>query len=104
MQEKVAQKAAEKGVLLVRVHDLPTSGGILGERQRRWLETAPYDNSTENPVLYKLVSMPNLQRSSSEHVINIPIRHSVEAAKPSTQATERESARLEVQSLPDKPG
>ena len=53
MQEKVAQRAAEKGVLLVRVRDLPTSGGVLSERQKRWLDAAPYDSSTENPVLYR---------------------------------------------------
>ena len=56
VQEKVAQRAVEKGVLLVRVRDLPSSGGLLSERQKRWLDTAPYDCSTENPVLYKLVT------------------------------------------------
>ena len=48
--------AAEKGLLLMRVKDLPTSGGILSERQKQWMNTAPYDSKTENPVLYRLVS------------------------------------------------
>ena len=56
MQEKVVRHAAEKGLLLMRVKDLPTSGGILSERQKQWVNTAPYDNKTENPVLYRLVS------------------------------------------------
>ena len=56
VQEKVARHAAEKGLLLMRVKDLPTSGGILRERQKQWMNTAPYDSKTENPVLYRLVS------------------------------------------------
>ena len=56
MQEKVVRHAAEKGLLLMRVKDLPTSGGILSERQKQWMNTAPYDSKTENPVLYRLVS------------------------------------------------
>ncbi len=55
MQEKVVQQAVEKGVVLVRVHDLPSSGGILTERQKRWVSTVPYDSKTENPVLYRCV-------------------------------------------------
>ena len=39
----------------MRVHDLPKTGGILSERQRQWVASAPYDSSTENPVLYKSV-------------------------------------------------
>ena len=56
MQEKVVRHAAEKGLLLMRVKDLPPSGGILSERQKQWMNTAPYDSKTENPVLYRLVS------------------------------------------------
>ena len=56
MQEKVVRHAAEKRLLLMRVKDLPTSGGILSERQKQWMNTAPYDSKTENPVLYRLVS------------------------------------------------
>ena len=56
VQEKVARHAAEKGLLLMRVKDLPTSGGILSERQKQWMNTASYDSKTENPVLYRLVS------------------------------------------------
>ena len=56
MQEKVVRHATEKGLLLMRVKDLPTSGGILSERQKQWVNTALYDNKTENPVLYRLMS------------------------------------------------
>ena len=59
LQERVAHHASEKGLLLVCVKDLPTSGSILSERQRRWMTTAPYDYKTENPILYK--SVPSLQ-------------------------------------------
>ena len=59
LQERVAHHASEKGLLLVCVKDLPTSGSILSERQRRWITTAPYDYKTENPILYK--SVPSLQ-------------------------------------------
>ena len=53
MQAKVMQHAAEKGLLLVRVQDLPTSGGLLTDRQQRWINAAPYDGKTENPVLHR---------------------------------------------------
>lgn len=54
LQKRVVQHAAEKGVLLVRVKDLPPSaGGMLSEGQRRWLTAAPYDYKTENPLIHK---------------------------------------------------
>ena len=57
-QEKIAQRASERGVLLVRVKDLPSKNGgtgMLTERQKQWLNTATYDSKTENPVLHRCV-------------------------------------------------
>jgi len=82
LQERVVRHASEKGLLLVCVKDLPTSGSILSERQRRWMTTAPYDYKTENPILYK---------------------HAVDASKQPSHVTETDEARLEVQSLGDRP-
>lgn len=56
MQDKIAQRASERGVLLVRVKDLPScegGTGMLTERQKQWLNTTTYDAKTQNPVLYR---------------------------------------------------
>lgn len=58
-QEKIAQRASERGVLLVRVKDLPScegDTGMLTERQKQWLNTTTYDGKTQNPVLYRYVT------------------------------------------------
>lgn len=54
VQSKIVQAASEHGILLVRTSDLPPDG-LLSVRQRGWVNSAPYDSRTENPILYKLV-------------------------------------------------
>lgn len=53
LQSKIAQKATESGVQLVRVHDLPLSGGSLLPWQHQWLQTLPHDRTTGNPIAKK---------------------------------------------------
>ena len=58
MKESVAQRASERGAVLVKIDDLPgeaakAKGSILTDRQKQWLNTATYDSTTQNPVLYK---------------------------------------------------
>lgn len=58
LKETIIQRANEHGMVLVRVDDMPsqldgTRGTALTARQQRWLNTAPNDSITQNPVLYK---------------------------------------------------
>lgn len=56
LKERVTQHASEHGVMLVKVDDVPEpdqKGSVLTKRQKRWLNTTPYDSVTQNPVVYK---------------------------------------------------
>ena len=52
VKAQVIRAAAERGILLVKTTDLP-SEGLLSDRQQQWVNTAPYDARTQNPVLYR---------------------------------------------------
>ena len=47
------QHASNHGLLVVKVDS--TGEGVLTERQKKWLNTTPFDRTTENPVVYKYV-------------------------------------------------
>lgn len=56
LQEHVAKRARDRGVVLVKLKDLPApseKGSILTERQKEWLQTNSCNNTVHNPVLYK---------------------------------------------------
>ncbi len=52
MKSQVVRAATERGILLVRTDDL-LSEGLLSDRQKQWVNSAPYDAHTQNPILYK---------------------------------------------------
>ena len=52
VKAQVIRAAAERGILLVKTTDLP-SEGLLSDRQQQWVNSAPYDAHTQNPVLYR---------------------------------------------------
>lgn len=102
MKETVAQRANECGVLLVRVDDVPevdSRGSTLSKRQKQWLNSAPNDCTTQNPVVYKYV---HTFEPIHLELLLILLRYTKEISKPVEDLVENEEASSTVQNLLDQ--
>ncbi len=111
LQETVVQRASELGVLVVKLNEAGGEGNTESQKQKQkqWINSASYNTSTLNPVLYKYAHL-SMHIGVMDSRITFPppppspfYRYVSEYTQPSKSAIKEEDAHSLVQSLLDTP-